>query len=1183
MKELIDKLSLGVIKYEKPVMEVSVEEITIKMESEKIYRGNFEVISTNDENLKGIIFSTDNRLIIENDNFIGKNTIINYSVNTKYVGKGEEIKGKINIVSNGGEIAIPFNITVDAISAETTLGSIKNLFHFSNLVQMSYDEALKLFGSEKFSHIFLENDLPLMAVYNGLIGSKDINLAMEEFLVAAKKKSIVNISISKEIEEHNNIEENYGDSIIVSKDTWGYVGIELEIYGDFIKADKTRLTSNDFAGSNYELSYYIDKSKLHKGKNYGRIRFITRYQKLDFVVFVCMSEESQEEVKEYKKAVWKILKRYIDFRMKKINVDHWAEESDSIISKVRGIKDSMFMKLVQAQICVTKGRESDGAWLLENVAEDILPIREQEIELYCYYLYVRTIQKRDDEFTGEIIKKIKGYYENGYDSWKLLWILLYIDDMYDNNVSLKVLRIKEQYLKGMRSPLLYFEALKSFNEVPEMLRVLDEFEIQVLYFGMKNDFINKKLAMQINEVSKTERRLNPLVFELISKLYKKYDEIDILENICSLLIKSSKSGADYFAWFEQGIEKKLKITSLYEYYMYSISDDFDGVIPEIVMMYFTYNNTSLSYEKIDLLYANIVKNKESNFKIYNLYKIQFEKYVADNILKGRMNCHLAVIYEDVFSKSMVGPEIAEKLPDILNTYEIKCKNKNMSHAIIVHKEINKVDKYPIIKGKVYVRIYTEDAAIILEDVNGTRYFNDNDYTIRRLLDMEEYLKMCYEISTGNKGLILYLGDRYLKYRKKPDKSISILNYMLKMNELIEPFRLNVEKEIIDYYSLNYDGDNLDEYILNTSVEKLGAVSRVKLIELAIVRGLYDRAYELISQYGFYKIEPRRILKCVAKLIEKREFEEDKLLVEMSAFSFSKGKYNEEVLYYLGNFYNGMTKELLNVWKASNDFAYENKELEEKIIVQMLFTGAYVGKIEKIYDSYFQKGANSKVKKAYLFSKSYDYFVKESIIEESIFKYIEKDVYYGDEINDMCALAFLKHMSEKESMSKEHIEICQNLVFDLTKVNKVFEFYKSFKKYFRLPYSISDKTIVEYRTNPKNRVFIHYIIDDGNYDAEKYSVEEMTNICDGIFTYSFVLFYGENIQYYITEEYSEEVTVTESKTLSLSNVNFSSDNTHYGLLNDMLVCKDMNEEKTFEKMAKEYIIKRELLNTVLTVL
>lgn len=1182
MKELIDKLSLGVIKYEKPVMEVSITEITIKMETEKLLRGNFEVISTNDKKLKGIIFSTDNRLTIENNNFIGKENIINYSINTKYVEKGEEIKGSINIVSNGGELSIPFNITVDSISAETTLGSIKNLFHFSNLVQMSYDEALKLFSSEKFSHIFLEKNLPLMAVYNGLIGSKDINLAMEEFLVAANKKSIVNISVSKEKELYSNIEENYGDSIIVSKDTWGYVGIELEVYGSFIKVDKTRLTSNDFAGSNYELSYYIDKSKLHKGKNYGRIRFRTMYQKIDFVVIVHMSKESLEEDRDYKKAVWIILKKYIDFRMKKINVDHWAEESDAIISKVRSIKDSMFMKLVQAHICVTKGKESDGAWLLENVAEDILPIREEEIELYCYYLYVRTIQKRDDEFTEEIIKKIKGYYENGYDSWKLLWILLYIDEMYDNNISLKVLRIKEQYLKGMRSPLLYFEALKSFNEVPEMLRVLDEFEIQVLYFGIKNNYINKKLAMQINEISKTERKFNPLVFELISKLYEKYEDNEILENICSLLIKSSKSDEEYFMWFEKGVEKNLKITSLYEYYMYTISDDFDGVIPQIIMMYFTYNSTSISDEKIDLLYANIVKNKERNLKIYNIYKIQFEKYVADNILLGRMNCHLAVIYEDVFNKAIVGPEIAEKLPDILNTYEIKCKNKNMRQVLIVHKEINKVDRYPIIKGKVCVRIYTEDVAIILEDMGGNRYYNSNEYTLIRLLDMEEYLKMCYEISTGNKGLILYLGDRYLKYRKKPDKSISILNYMLKMEDLVESYRLSVEKEIVDYYSLNYDGDNLDEYILNTSAEKLGSISRVKIIELSIVRGLYDRAYELILQFGFYKIEPRRILKCVAKLIEKREFEEDKLLVEMAVFSFGKGKYNEEVLYYLGKYYNGTTKELLSIWKASNDFSYENKELEEKIIVQMLFTGAYVGKIEKIYDSYFQKGANSKVKKAYLFSKSYDFFVRQNIIEDSIFKYIEKDVYYGDEVNDMCALAFLKYMSEKEQISEEHIEICQNLVFELTKVNKVFGFYKTFKKHFRLPYAISDKTIVEYRTNPQNRVFIHYLIEDGNYERESYSVAEMTNICDGIFTYSFVLFYGENIQYYITEEYNDEVMVTESRNITLSNVEFSSDNTHYGLLNDMIVCKEMNEEKTFEKMANEYIIKRELLNTVFKV-
>lgn len=1182
MKELIDKLSLGVIDYLRPIIEVSINQLELKMEAKKTHSGSFRIVSTNEKELKGIVFSTDNRVVIENNQFIGRENTIHYKINTDYTEQGEDIKGFINIVSNGGEVAIPYCICVDSVSAETTTGNVKNLFHFANLVQMSYDEALKLFSSPYFSHIFLQNDLQLLAVYNGLIGSKDANLAMEEFLVAANKKNSVKVTISKENQEYSDLKEDFGDTIVVSKDTWGYVNIKVQVTGDFIGVDKRLLTSNDFAGSNYELFYCIKKDKLHRGNNYGRIRFIYDNKIIDFTVLVSMKGEKYETLIDYKSALITVTKKYLDFRMHKITLSQWAEDSDTAISRVRSAKDSMFMKLLQAHIYITKGRESDGAWLLENVAEDLIPNREIEIELYCYYLYVRTIQKRDDEFTSEIIKKVRGYYEAGNDSWKLLWILLYLDPIYENNISMKVLRIKEQFLNGMRSPLLYFEALSSFEKVPEILRVMDEFEIQVLNFGVKNDFINRRLAMQINDITCTERRFNQSILNILIYLYEKYPEDDILENICSLLIKGNKTDPVYFKWFEKGVEKGLKITTLYEYYMYTINDDYKGIIPQIVMMYFMYNSTTLPDEKIDLLYANIVYNKEKIQNIYNGYKLQLEKYTADSIMEGRMNRNLAIIYKDILTKAMVGPEMAERIPDVLNTYEIFCEDENMENVLIIHKEINRVDRYHLKNGRANVRIYTEDEAIIFEDLYGNRYNKSVKYTKTKLLDMEEYLKMCYEISTGNKSLALYFCDRYLKYRKNPEKSISILKYILQMDEIIRPYHLMVEKEIVDYYFTNYDGDSLDEYLLTATAENLGAQARVKIVEMTIIRGLYKRTYQLVSQFGFKMIDPRRVLKCASKLIEEDGAKEDQIILYMAAFAFERGKYNEVTLNYLSRYYNGTTKELLAIWKAASDFQCEERELEERIVVQMLFSGAYVGKIQGIYDSYFKKGVNTKVKKAYLFSKAYDYFVREQVIEESIFKYIEKDVYNGDEINDICALAFLKYMSNKDYIENESSEICRNLIYELTRINKVFDFFKKYKKHFKLPYSISDKTVVEYRTNPKKRVFIHYVLEDSQFNENPYYVAEMTDICYGVFTYSFVLFYGENVQYYITEEWEDEVTVTESRNLTIDQVEFSNDSTHYGIINDMLVCREMHEEKTFEAMAQDYLGKKKLMDTIFTI-
>ena len=58
------------------------------------------------------------------------------------------------MVSNGGELSIPVKIKVESVSYTTSIGELKNLFHFANLVQMNYDEALNIFKSDDFAHIF---------------------------------------------------------------------------------------------------------------------------------------------------------------------------------------------------------------------------------------------------------------------------------------------------------------------------------------------------------------------------------------------------------------------------------------------------------------------------------------------------------------------------------------------------------------------------------------------------------------------------------------------------------------------------------------------------------------------------------------------------------------------------------------------------------------------------------------------------------------------------------------------------------------------------------------------------------------------------------------------------------------------------------------------------------------------
>ena len=84
-------------------------------------------------------------------------------------------------------------------------------------------------------------------------------------------------------------------------------------------------------------------------------------------------------------------------------MERWSEKSLALIERARGFSDDDdFLKLVQAQICITRERDDEAEWLLNSVAEDILDDADNNLEMYCYYLYIRTLQKRDASVTGQI-------------------------------------------------------------------------------------------------------------------------------------------------------------------------------------------------------------------------------------------------------------------------------------------------------------------------------------------------------------------------------------------------------------------------------------------------------------------------------------------------------------------------------------------------------------------------------------------------------------------------------------------------------------------------------------------------------------------------------------------------------------------------------------------------------------
>ena len=149
----------GEFNYENGSLIFSYSKIEISMHRDEITEGSFEIEEQSDRAVVGDIYSSHLRVKCNLEHFSVERIQVGYRVDARNLINGDVIKGYFSIVSDAGEYMLPYVVMVLHESIESSLGTIKNLFHFANLAKSNWDEAVKVFYSEYFIHILNGNDI----------------------------------------------------------------------------------------------------------------------------------------------------------------------------------------------------------------------------------------------------------------------------------------------------------------------------------------------------------------------------------------------------------------------------------------------------------------------------------------------------------------------------------------------------------------------------------------------------------------------------------------------------------------------------------------------------------------------------------------------------------------------------------------------------------------------------------------------------------------------------------------------------------------------------------------------------------------------------------------------------------------------------------------------------------------
>ena len=116
----------------------------------------------------------------------------------------------------------------------------------------------------------------------------------------------------------------------------------------------------------------------------------------------------------------------------------------------------------------------------------------------------------------------------------------------------------------------------------------------------------------------------------------------------------------------------------------------------------------------------------------------------------------------------------------------------------------------------------------------------------------------------------------------------------------------------------------------------------------------------------------------------------------------------------------------------------------------------------------------------------------------------------------------------------------------------------------------DRTFVEYRAEPDRRVVIHYLISDDETADSDFMDLNMDEVYPGVYSSEFILFYGESLQYYITEEDGESMDITESEELTRDLTHGGRTDSRYDMINDMLLSESVKDDPSLEDLMEQYV-------------
>ena len=1028
-------------------------------------------------------------------------------------------------------------------------------------------------------------DSRVRTIYDGLKGRAGRRNLLEEFLVALQVKEPVKLTLETGTRIYENLTGIAEDYIDIAAGTWGYVSADITVDAPFIELGTFRITDQDFVQGRCRVGYRIVPSRLHRGRNFGCIR--VKSLREEFLISVEAEGHHGSGSTERESGSDRFMDHGSLYKYLSLRLDYEAGVYEPALLLNQMMKETEHLradfpgdaraKLIQAELLILNGREDNASLALDDARDHVLAHREKQVELYCFYQYLRLEIKPSVQQKESLVRYIrKLLWEDGEIRPYLFLMLVKLDETMAQNPLELYRSMASLFNQGCCSPFLYASACRLMEAHPDLFVRLGDFEIQTLYLGVQKGIVSRVTALKAAGLALGLKHYRKLVERLFTKLYQTYEEQEILEAVCSLLIKGDCKEKDAFAWYEKALEQGVNLTRLYEYFLYSLPEDYGHLLPKEVLLYFSYDK-DLDRHSRQMLYRNILEYMNPSAELYQNYTRHMEQFAMEQLFQSRINRSLAVIYEHMIYKDMIDSRVARVLPGILKSCRIRCGDSRMKYVIVRYEELEDEEAFLLEDQSAYVPLFSERSVLLFQDAYGNRYLDVKHWKVS-VMDRPELLAQCYEVYPDHPMLKLSECRDIVNRGVETDEEAALLEEIVTQMHLSPAFEGRLMQAVTDYYcqkaSEDKDGDGVFNcaYLVQIDKKPMAVRQRQQICETLISQNYMREAYNMIRDYGSQYISTPRLMKLCTKTILMNLFDQDDLLLGLSHQVFCQGCYDSVILDYLCEHFNGTVSQMYEVLIQGVREHVETYDLEERLLGQMLFTGC-CDQMDSVFELYMKrKTTKEMVVKAYFTQKSVQYFLEEKDMDQRVFEYLKQAVgntFDKDRMPTIYLLALTRYFSTLDKVDGGDAELLKTMTSLLLEEGLVFPYTRELSKHIPVPEDIMDKAMVEYRgrkdAHPELQVRI--LPEETGFHSE-----DIRRVYQGIFVKQKVLFEGEIMEYRIYDYLDGHRRLAAEGQVECDHKLEGKENSRFACLNEMgAAIKDRDDSRLLNAM-EDYLKK-----------